>query len=244
MKTVLYLFCVAVVVACLLSSSAQALTALGPPRAGLDYKQLSAGFLFTSSEMDLKMSGYGLSWTATDIKSTTYLSRLSVGLSYDWELYGLLGSCDLSADDYDGSSEFAGGFGTKFTVAEKDSVTWGGVFQMCSINSGGSISEDVPGYGLVTMDVDIQALDIQFAFGPTYTKGSFSIYGGPFLHFVDGDFDATLLGVPVTFDIEQESVFGGYVGGQYELTENTSWFGEFQFTGDAWAFGTGVIWRF
>lgn len=243
MKTVLYLLGV-VVVACLLSSSALALTALGPPKAELDYKQYSAGFLFASGEMDLKISGYGLSETMTDIESTTYLSRLSVGLSYNCELYGLLGISDLSAEDFDGSSEFAGGFGTKFTVAEKDSVTWGGVFQMCSINSDGSVSGDVPGFGMQTMDVDIQALDIQIAFGPTYTKGVLSIYGGPFLHFVDGDMDATLMGETITLDIEQESELGGYVGGQYELTENTSWFGEFQSTGDAWAFGTGFVWRF
>ena len=68
------LLVVVLIVAVLLSSSAQALTPLGPPRAGLKQKQRSLGFLFARSEMDLEISGYGMSYTATDIDWKTYLA--------------------------------------------------------------------------------------------------------------------------------------------------------------------------
>ena len=226
------------------ASQAFALTPLGPPRAGLKQNQHSLGFIFASSEMDFKMSGYGESWSATDIESKTYLARLSTGVSDNLEFYTLLGISDATADDFDGSSEFAWGLGTKFTVAEKDSVTWGGLFQIVSINSEGTMSGDTPDFGWQTMDVDVQLLEIQIAVGPTYTQESFSIYGGPFLHFVDGDFDCNPLGVSITFDIEQKSEFGGYVGAQFDLAESSSLFIEYQMTGDASAIAGGIVWRF
>jgi len=244
MKTVLYLLCVAVVWSGLCSSSAQALTPLGPPKAGLKREQHSLGFVFASSEMDLEVSGYGLSETLPDIESKTYLARAGYGLSDGCELYTLVGLSDSSAEGYNGSSELAWGFGAKFTVAEKDSVTWGGLFQMCSTSSEGSVSGDVPGYGWQTIDLDIQLYDIQIAFGPTYTQEAFSIYGGPFLHFVDGDLEVSLLGESGTVDIEQESEFGGYVGSQFDLAESSSLFIEYQMTGDASAIAGGIVWRF
>ena len=244
MKNVMYLLSVVVVVAGLLSSSALALTPLGPPKAGLKREQHSLGFVFASSEMDLEVSGYGLSETLPDIESKTYLARLGYGLSDGCELYTLVGLSDSSAEGFDGSSELAWGFGTKLTVAEKDSVTWGVVFQMVSLSSEGSVSGDVPGFGWQTIDLDIQVFDIQIAFGPTYTQEGFSIYGGPFLHFVDGDFEVSLLGESGTADIEQKSEFGGYIGAQLDLAESSSLFIEYQMTGDASAIAGGLVWRF
>ncbi|MFB0552301.1 MAG: hypothetical protein ACETWQ_03205 [Phycisphaerae bacterium] len=244
MKTVLYLLCVAVVLSGLLSSSALALTPLGPPKAGLKQKQHNLGFVFASSEMNLKVSGYGLSETLPDIESNAYLVKAGYGLSDGCELYTLLGLADFSAEDFDGDSQLAWGFGTKFTVAQKNSVTWGGLFQMCSLSAEGSVSGDVPGYGWQTIDLDVQLFDIQIAFGPTYTQESFSIYGGPFLHFIEGDMDVSLLGVTGTVDVEQESEFGGYIGAQFDLAESSSLFVEYQVTGDASAIAAGFVWRF
>lgn len=243
MKTVLYLLSI-VVVACLLSSSALALTPLGPPKAGLKREQHSLGFVFASSEMDLKVSGLGVSETMPDTESTTYLARLGYGLSDGCELYTLLGFSDLSSEGFNGDSQFAWGIGTKFTFAQNDSVTWGGLFQLCSISSEGSFITDVPGYGVLDFDVEAQLFDIQIAVGPTYTQEAFSIYGGPFLHFVDGDMDLSALGVTGTFDIEQKSEFGGYVGAQFDLAESSSLFIEYQMTGDASAIAGGLVWRF
>jgi len=232
------------VIVVLWSSDVMSLTPLGPPRSGLKRGQHSLGFVFASSEMDLEVSGYGLSETMTDTESTTYLLRAGYGLSDGCELYTLLGFADLSSEDFDGDSQLAWGFGTKFTVAEKDSVTWGGVLQFCHISSEGSVYADVPPYGFQSIDIEAQLFDIQIAFGPTYTQETFSIYGGPFLHFVTGDLDGSALGETVTFDIEQESEFGGYVGAMFDLGESSSLFIEYQMTGDASAIAGGLVWRF
>ena len=243
MKNVLYLLCVIVVLSGLCSSSL-ALTPLGPPRAGLKQKQQSLGFVFASSEMDLEVSGYGMSYTATDIDWKTYLVRAGYGLSDDCELYSLLGFSKCSTDDFNGSSEFAWGFGTKFTVAKKDSVTWGGLFQMLSMSSEDSATTEVPYLGYTSASVDVQMFDIQISFGPTYTQDGFSIYGGPFLHFVEGELDVRANGDSASVDIEQKSEFGGYVGAQFALAESSSLFFEYQKTDDASAIAGGLVWRF
>ena len=243
MKTVLYIFSV-VVLSGLLSSSAQALTPLGPPRSRLKREQHSLGFVFASSEMDLNFSGPGGSVTLSDFESETYLARLGYGISDGCELYTLLGSSDLSAYGVKGDSEFSWGFGTKFTVAKKDSVTWGGLFQLCSISSEWSATTEEPFLGYTSANLDFQLYDIQIAFGPTYAREAFSIYGGPFLHFVDGEVDVNLNGDSGTADIEQESEFGGYIGAMLELAESSSLFIEYQMTGDASAIAGGFVWRF
>jgi len=244
MKKSLCLLCVVVVVSGLLSSSALALTPLGPPMSRLKLKQQSLGFLFASSEMDLKMSGYGFTETMKDTESTSYLVKAGYGVLDGVELFVLVGSSDLSSEDFDGDSDVAWGFGSKFTLAKQGSVTWGGVFQFCSISSEGIVFGDVPGFGWQAIAIDAQLFDIQIAVGPTYTREGFSIYGGPFLHFVDGDLDGSALGETVTFDIEQKSEFGGYIGAMFDLAESSSLFFEYQMTGDASAIAGGIVFRF
>jgi hypothetical protein len=75
---------------------------------------------------------------------------------------------------------------------------------------------------------------------------------------VDGELDAKGKGrytdagsphtvaVKISSDLEEDSEFGAYVGAQLDMSkwiENAFWSAELQFTGDAWAFGTGVVWR-
>jgi hypothetical protein len=44
-----------------------------------------------------------------------------------------------------------------------------------------------------------------------------SIYGGPFLHFIEGEIDYENI---ITTDIEQESEIGGFFGLNTEITES------------------------
>jgi len=39
-------------------------------------------------------------------------------------------------------------------------------------------------------------------------------------------------------------IFGGYVGAAVDLDENCSLYTEYMLTDDAWAFGTGIVWKF
>jgi hypothetical protein len=221
------LLVVVLMVAGLWSSAAWALRPMGPPMAGLEPSQMSVGFEFSWSEMDADIDGD----TTDDIESLAYLANLGYGIADNWEAFIRLGiaGVDVDDEDFSGDDQFAYGFGTKLTFAEDDALTWGGLFQMDWTKSEDSGE-----------DVEIEAYEIQIAVGPTYQMEGMSLFGGPFLHFVDGDVD-----VPGdTLDMEQESEIGGYVGAQFDIAENASWNIEFQFTGDAQAICTGIVWRF
>ena len=107
-------------------------------------------------------------------------------------------------------------------------------------------TDAVLGYSLAT---EVDLFEIQVAFGPTFRPvDGVSIYGGPFFHIVTGkaDLSGTISGIPATLsmDLEQESIFGGYVGAQIDIGEHVSLYVEGQFTGDASAVATGVALKF
>lgn len=245
MKKRMLLLGVVLMVAGLWSSAALALTTMGPPMAGLKQGQSGVGFDFSYSEMDVEVSGLGISETLDDVESFAYLVNLSYGITDNWEAFIRLGLTDVEFEEFDGSSEFAYGFGTKVTFEQKDAVTWGGLFQMTWAKSDDSLTGYVPGYGIVTADIEIDFYEIQIAVGPTYElNDTTSIYGGPFLHFINGDLDVSVLGVTGSLDVEQESVLGGYIGLTTEIAENTDLNLEFLFTGDAQAVGLRLVHKF
>lgn len=233
-----------VVVACLLSSSAQALAPLGPSMAGLDRGKMSLGFDFADSESDIKVTGLGISGTLEDVESQVYFTKLGLGLLDNWEMFVRLGTADHETEGYQGSSGFAYGWGTKVTLSKGDPVSWGTIFQMTWSESSDTLSEDVPPYGTIDADIDIDIIEIQIAIGPTYRKDNFILYGGPFLHLIDGELDVSTLGVTGSFDLKQKSEFGGYIGAMFDLAESSSLFFEYQNTGDASAIAGGIVWRF
>lgn len=242
MKNVLYLF--GVVVACLLSSSALALTPLGPPVATLDWGKMSLGFDFSDSKSDIKVTGLGLSGTLEDVESQLYFAKLGLGLLDNWEMFVRLGTADHESEGYQGSSGFAYGWGTKVTLLKGDPVSWGTIFQMTWSESSDTLTEDVPPFGTIDADFDIDIIEIQIAIGPTYRKDNFILYGGPFLHLIDGELDVSVLGATGSFDLKQKSEFGGYIGAMFDLAESSSLFFEYQNTGDASAIAGGIVWRF
>ena len=219
----------------LMCSQAFGLTLMGPPMAELEQGQKSVGFDFSYSKMDIKVSAFGLSGTFEDVESSTYLVNLGYGINDSWDAFLRLGLTDIEYEDFDGSSEFAYGFGTKVTFSQQDSLSWGGLFQITW-----SEADDT----VLGIKDEIDYYEMQIAVGPTYKMEGLSIYCGPFLHFIDGDIKESGPGYSITGDLEQESEFGGYVGLNAELAENTDWQIEFQITGDAYAICTGIGWRF
>jgi hypothetical protein len=93
-------------------------------------------------------------------------------------------------------------------------------------------------------------MEVQFAIGATYTApNGTSIYGGPFLHFVDGEIEDTFIRArgytpEYKWDIDESSTFGGYLGTQLYLSENSFLNVEYQRTGGADAFGLSYLCRF
>ena len=212
------------------------LSPMGPPKAGLKQGQFGVGLNYTLGEMDLEFSASGVSSETEEVESDMIFVDLGYGIMDQWEGFVRLGISKYEIDEWDGGNELAYGFGTKVTISKQDAITWGGLFQMTWIEGDDSISG---------IDIDVDAYEIQLAIGPTYEADGMCIYGGPFLHLLDGDGKASGI-VPgwgpasLTFDIEQESVFGGYVGAQFDVAENSCVNIEAQFTGDAWAISGGI----
>ena len=216
------------------------LSMMGPPKAGLDQGQYRIGLDYSHSEMDLEFSASGIPSETLEVETDMLFANLGYGLAETWEGFVRLGIASIEIDEFDGGGEFAYGFGTKATFTEQDAVSWGGLFQINWFEGDDSING---------IDVDIDVYEIQIAIGPTYEAENIRIYGGPFLHLVDGDgkIEAVLpfFGlISEDFDVEQKSEFGGYVGTQIDITENSNVNVEFQFTGDAWAIGAGIGWRY
>ena len=79
------------------------------------------------------------------------------------------------------------------------------------------------------LDTEIHMTEVQIALGPTWNcTERLSIYGGPFLHLIDGVADLT---ATVTYPggdssgadsvgIEQSTIFGGYIGASMRFSEH------------------------
>jgi hypothetical protein len=205
-----------------------------------------------------------------NLKSNMYLARLGVGTWENWDLFVRFGASDAQDEisevlangaagtdqyrDYDGGLGFAWGFSTRATFYEQGDTTWGGLLQITWANPDASdiTNENDSAF---SGDVEIDYWEVQVAIGPTVEFENLRIYGGPFLHFLNGDLTLNgqiadppgvpdLIVVDTSHEIREKSQLGGYAGAQWYLDENSSLFTELQFTGDAWGVGVGTIWKF
>ncbi len=277
-KRIALLF-VAIMVVGVCSSPALALPPMGPPKAILGESRWAIGFEYAQQEMDLELFGkvrenLGAGWLPSDftkykiedLTTNMFLGSLGYGICDNWDAFVRVGvanakdeitetqACGTPGSQYYGFSgdyKAAWGFGTRATFFQEGNLTWGGLFQMTWLGIEGS-SLKLRGDPNFSGDVELDFWEIQVAAGPTLQLDGFSIYGGPFLHFVKGDMDlngstvdsgVTQL-VSSQADIREESRFGGFAGVQWDIDENTSWYAEGQFTGDALGFGAGIVWKF
>ena len=204
-----------------------------------------------------------------NFKSNMYLARLGVGTWENWDLFIRFGVSDAQGEisevlangadgtdqykNYDGGQGFAWGFSTRATFYEQGDTTWGGLLQITWANPD---SSEITNENDSTFsgDAEIDYWEVQIAIGPTVEFENLRIYGGPFLHFINGDLtiDGQCLNLggydlvtqETSHDIREKSQLGGYAGAQWYLDENSSLFTEFQFTNDAWGVGVGTIWKF
>ncbi|MBN2317330.1 MAG: hypothetical protein JXM79_25630 [Sedimentisphaerales bacterium] len=206
-----------------------------------------------------------------DLTSNTLLGRLSFGAYDTVDVFVCLGLSDAQDDmtedlatggdgnKYTGlecSHGLAYGVGARATFWQEGNIVWGGLFQILWQNPSDGDVDLAPIDGdpaKLSGDVELDIQEIQVAVGPTITFDGFSVYGGPFLHFVTGDLDIDASGidsfaavnrVELSQDIREESEFGGFIGAQGEVDKNTSWFAEVQLTGDAWGIGIGGMRKF
>jgi hypothetical protein len=207
-----------------------------------------------------------------DGKMNKVYFNLGCGITENWEAFVRLGGADreikrpahigssglINDTLFDGDTGLAVGFGTKATFYEGPKLKIGGLAQASyasvdysvtySGRFGGGTAWTVPTEG------DIDFWEMQFALGATYELSDrFSVYGGPFYCIFDGEYDfkgtgvfgpSTAMTLTGSYDVEQDSEWGGFLGAQIDLTENAAVRAECQVTGDAMAFGTGLVWRF
>jgi opacity protein-like surface antigen len=258
----------------LLTSPAAALDPMGPPVAGLSQGQIKIGVDYSDSKMDLKLTegtwielldgvpldaGEAVPFTLKDFKAYRTYANIGFGASDNLEAFLRVGGTQgrfgdsiwEDGEDFDGSTDFAVGGGLKATFYEDGALRIGGLIQGSWAEYNGTLCAP---HWFAADRVEIDLTQVQAAVGASYSWAErFSIYGGPFLHFVSGNLDDTihevdtatggLLTSHYSWDIEEDSVFGAYAGAQLELTDNCAFNIEYQRTAAADAVALGLMWR-
>jgi len=245
-----------VVVISLCGSFALALSPMGPPAAGLEKGQFIAGVDYSYSKMDIKMNrgrspGGGPSLTMNNLKSHYVLANLGYGIRGNWEFSFRVGGgaardkepggISIKTNSPTPGNGYVIGFGTKATFVEEPSIKWGGLFQLLRAKADARAMA-----GGRSWTADIGLWEIQLAAGPTYKLNEkASIYGGPFLHIIDGRFTASpRTGTGrIRYSLEEGSIFGGYIGTEINATDNAVFRAEYQHTAAADALGMSLLFK-
>lgn len=252
-----------------------ALDPLGPPSSDIEQGQYKIGIDYSHSDMDLELNngivveyldGFFYDWdeavdlTLKNFKTNRGYANLGYGIADNFEVFFRLGCSNAEFGDsiwedsekFDSRTEPAAGFGAKATIFEEYNLKLGAIIQANRAGYDGKLKAK---HWAASDFVEMDITEIQIAMGITcILSDRVSVYGGPFLHFIDGELNDTyseidtdtggLLTSDYSWDIEQDSIFGGFLGTQMELAENCSLYMEFQHTSAADAFGAGISWRF
>jgi hypothetical protein len=241
---------------------------MGPTTAGLDQGQSEISIDYIKSTMDVELTkgkwiesfngaGEAVSFDLKDFETSKIYANFGYGIWDNCELYLRLGGVSTEFGDsiweagekFDGDTSFSFCLGSRATFYQIGDLKIGRLIQLSWTNIDGDLKVPLPEYPQPDA-VDIDLLEVQFAIGATYTApNGTSIYGGPFLHFVGGDLEDEFTDIygltsKYSWDIKETSVFGGYLGTQLNIGENTFLNVEYQRTGGANAFGLSFLCRF
>lgn len=192
-----------------------------------------------------------------EVKKT--YANLGYGITDNLEAFLRLGAADADWRD-DGDTHFSFGLRTGVTFYKKDALQLSAVAQyswaksefdslpLTTVVSGTS-------YPLL-MSGKLSMHEIQIAMGPTYDlTDSVSLYGGGFFHLMDGTLDlkgsTTTVGIPQfrydldsSYDIDQVSEFGVYIGTRIKTANNIFCSIEYQYNNSAEAIAMRLLWKF
>jgi hypothetical protein len=186
-------------------------------------------------------------------------ANLGYGITDNLEVFLRLGAADADWKD-DGDTHFSFGLRTGVTFYKKDALQLSALAQYSWAQSEFDslpLTTVVGGtpYPLL-MSGKLSLHEIQIAMGPTYelTDG-ISLYGGGFFHLMEGSLDlkgsATTVGIPQfrydldnSYDIDQVSELGVYIGARIKATNDISYSIEYQHTNSADAIAMRLLWRF
>ena len=268
-------FAIAIIYVC--GPTAFALSPMGPPASGLKEEDFRIGADYSYSEMDLELndgkyfeyldgwfiaSGSESDLKLKDVETNTVYVNIGYGATDFLEIFLRLGGTNAkfsgstfwpSGEEFDSNTDFAFGGGIKATFYEEGRLKLGGLLQADWSDLDGAIRPKE--WPVADDTVEFDLTQIQIAVGPSYELTErFTIYGGPFLHLVFGDWQDVynqidpdsggLLTTKTSWTVEEDSYFGAYIGTQIELTENGMFIIEYQQTGAAFAIGASLAARF
>jgi len=233
---------------------AAALVLMGPPAAGLEKGQNSIGLDYTYTKLDLKLDhgrspGGGPSFTMDGIKTNIVTAKFARGITENWEVFARVGAGSARGDDnlftnmnFNGNNGYGLGLGTKATLHQQGQTKWGALFEIIWAKTDGEVRLSSGPW-----NTDISFTEIQIAAGPTHRiNEKISVYGGPFFHIFDGRLSSkpkTGSG-KISYDIDEGSVFGGYIGTEINVTRNIAFNLEYMHTAAADSIGLGLLGRF
>ena len=239
-------------------SAALALAPMGPPVAGLSQGEYNAGFGYAFSKMKLGVSGPVNPTTGEAVlvvRSNMYYGCLGYGISDDWNIYGAAGVADAdfngegNGTNFDGNRQFGFAVGTKKTLAENGKTKWGVLAQYSRgksednmiAGSGTTLANGAHSLSSGANDMELTWYAIQLALGPTcQVSDNVCVYGGPFLHLVEGDLDVHAS--RYEYELQQLWELGAYFGTMiYCPASNASFVAEILFTRETWGFGVGGV---
>jgi hypothetical protein len=215
---------------------------------------------YTNMHVDVKGNSYinhaGISADAPRrLKIHKYYGIFGRGLTDNIGVYGIAGAASARADISVGGPPYAHrkmdfghapvlGFGVKSTLYRNHKVQVGAMAQATWVR-GLHAKRHI--YSFQSARANISLMEMQLALAATYQCcARMMIYGGPFLHFIRGDFGGmgrcSICGVTdgVTHDIQQASWFGGYVGAQIRLYRCMLFTIEFMHTARGSGVGTSI----
>jgi hypothetical protein len=237
-----------VTIVVLFASPVWALTRMGPTVSSIGKGQLSLGAEYSTGETDMEAesSDFGVGFVLSDVDTDMSFGRLGYGLFEGSEIFGRLGVSDVGDGSEvfgragapeldDEGNDFTWGAGANVAFGTDGEVNWGILFQVTGITSG---ETEFP------LEWDMDIYEFQVAVGPTYRMDGLCLYGGPFAHFITADLDLKVVAPTASFDLEQESEIGGYIGLSAEIGDNTNLSVEYQYTDDADVIGIGLVHRF
>jgi hypothetical protein len=271
-KSGICLFCVATIIISPAGQFCPAMELLGSPSAGMKQGWLSVGADLAYSVDDLELSngtwrdyidgvfdgdGKTSDLTIKDFKTNSGYANLSYGVTDFFEVFARMGGSKArfgdsiwrNSEKFHSEAEPAFGIGCKVTFLDLNNSEYsyfklGAIFQADTAEYNGQLyADNWAKMGWTPDYVEVRMTQLKIAFGADCTLAEgFSVYGGPFLHFISGEFyddtymvdgGGSLLNTEYKWDIKEDSAFGGYVGLRGELAGIYSLTFEFQHTASA-----------
>ena len=197
-----------------------------------------------------------------NVKINTVYVNLGYGVTDFFEVFFRLGGTNAkfsgynfwpSGEEFESNTDFAIGGGFKATFYDENRLKIGGLIQAGWSDLDGALRPKE--WPVADDTVQFDLTQVQIAVGPSYElTDRVLIYGGPFLHLVRGDWEdvynqidegtGRLLTSKLSWNVEEDSSFGAYIGTQMEMTENSSFMIEYQHTSAANAVGASIAVRF